>query len=658
MDNKNIKSKLVAGGLLISVLAYTSPVLAYTKDETVYSKMNSDGENYKTTVSTHLENDENEKLLEDLSSLLNIQNTNGNETYEKDGNKLIWKADGKDIYYQGDTEKQLPITCKIEYTLDGKEISLDDLAGKSGKVAIKITYTNNEKHVVPINGTNTTLYTPFFVMAGTIINNDNNKNITVSNGKVINDGSKTVVVGMAMPGMQESLGISKDTVKLPDSVTITMDATDFELSNIITVATPRILEEEDKDFLDKLDDIYSKVNTLQKSSNQIEEGANTLKEGTTTYYEKSQEFNKAMKQVQQGANSASTKYTELNQGISQLDTSSKTLNNGAKSVNDGATAVQGGLKQVSSSLEELETGSKTISSGAKRLSKGVSIAQNAAKDVTTKVLTAKGTLQVAIQKNEEMLKTLNTGLKSADETQKVAINEKIAIINQENTALKQSLQALETLSIDDTTSNLAILNGSISQVKTGLDGDGTKQNPGLVAGAKTLENGIKKVKNDGVDKLASASSELVTGTKQLYSGTTALKQGTTNLKNGSSQMKNGLSSLNQGTTQLLTANNQLTDGAKTLKTGATELAKGIHTFNTEGITPICNYVNGDLRNLSNRVEKLIQLSEEYQTFTELKDGEKGSVKFIMMTDSIKKKDTEEKAIIPDTPKVESKEKEK
>ena len=190
-----VKLKIVAGGLLVSMLTYTSPIFAYTKDETVYSKMNAKGEEYKTTVSTHLENNKNEKILEDLTNLLDIQNTNGDETYEKDGNKLIWQADGKDVYYQGNTKENLPITCEVKYTLDGKEISPEDLAGKSGKVTIEIIYTNHEKHEVQVNGGTHTLYTPFLVLSGTIINNDNNRNVMISNGKVINDGSKTIVVG-------------------------------------------------------------------------------------------------------------------------------------------------------------------------------------------------------------------------------------------------------------------------------------------------------------------------------------------------------------------------------------------------------------------------------------------------------------------------------
>lgn len=577
-----LKSKLIAGGLLVSFLVYTSPVLAYAKDETVYSKVNTEGESYKTIVSTQMED--------------------GTHTQEE-------------------TDKKLPITCKIKYTLNGKEISAEELAGKSGKVTIEISYINHEKHIVDINGINTTMYTPFAVATGVVVNNENNKNITVSKGKVMNDGTETIIVGMAMPGMQESLGLSK--VSLPESIKITLETTDFELSNIFTVATPRLLEDDDKDLLKEIDDIYGKINTLQSSSNQIEKGANDLKKGTTTYYQKSQEFNKAMSQVEKGANSANTEYSKLNQGIAALNANSGLLNDGAKQVSEGMTAVQGGLQNISTKLGQLEAGSNAIATGVEQINQGVTIAQNAAKDVTTKVLTAKATLQATIQANEQAISSTTDA-------------DKIAVLQANNQALKQSLQALESLAIDDPTSNLAILNGSLAQVKTGIEGNGTMQNPGLVVGAQTVSQGISQIKREGVDVLATQSTKLVNGSKQLYDGTKTLKQGTAVLENGSSQMQAGLSSLQNGTKQLLQANNQLTDGAKTLQTGATTLSNGIHTFNEEGIKPICNYINGDLRNLTNRAEKLMELSDDYQSFMNSGDEEKGEVKFIIMSDSIKK----------------------
>lgn len=580
-----IKSKLIAGGLLVNFLVYTSPVLAYAKDETVYTKVDTQGDSYKTIVSTQMED--------------------GTHTQEE-------------------TDKKLPITCKIKYTLNGKEISAEELAGKSGKVTIEITYTNHEKHIVNVNGVTTTLYTPFAVAIGVVVDNETNKNITVSKGKVMNDGTKTIVVGMAMPGMQESLGLSR--INLPDSVKITMETTNFELSNIFTIATPKLLEEDDKELLKEIDEIYSKVNTLQSSSNQIEKGANDLKKGTTTYYQKSQEFNQAMSQVQKGANSANTEYAKLNQGIASLNANSGTLNSGAKQVSEGMTAMKSGLQTISTKLGQLEVGSQVLSTGAKQIEQGVTIAQNAAKDVTTKVLTAKATIQATIQANNQTISTLNP-------TTDV---EKIHALQTSNIALQQSLDALDSLTIDDPTSNLAILNGSLAQVKTGIEGNGTVQNLGLVVGSQTVSQGISQIKKEGVDVLASQTTKLVAGSKQLYDGTKTLKQGTTVLENGSSQMQAGLSSLQSGTSQLLQANNQLTDGAKTLQTGATTLANGIHTFNEEGIKPICNYINGDLRNLTNRAEKLLDLSNEYQSFINSEKEKNREVKFIIMSDSIKK----------------------
>lgn len=133
MNNK-IFSKITSSILLCTILTYTtSPVFAYTKDETVYSKLNKNGENYESAVSTHLVNDAKEDLINDISDLLNIKNVNGDETFTKKGNKIVWDADGNDIYYQGESKKDLPIDMKVKYELNGEEISPEDLARKKWK---------------------------------------------------------------------------------------------------------------------------------------------------------------------------------------------------------------------------------------------------------------------------------------------------------------------------------------------------------------------------------------------------------------------------------------------------------------------------------------------------------------------------------------------
>ena len=315
MKNNKVISKVISGALLCSMVGYTFPVFAYTKDETVYSKMDSNGKNYKTIVSTHIKNTENADLINDLSDLLNVKNTSGDETYTQDGNKFVWNANKNDIYYQGESSKELPIECNVKYELDGKELSASEIAGKSGKVKITLQYTNKEERTVDINGKKVKMYVPFVVVAGTIIENENARNIEVSSGKVVDDGSKTVVVGMAMPGLQESLVLSDDEVEIPSNVEITMDATNFETSSIMSYVTPKVLEEDDLKVFDNLDEIYGQVNTLQTSMNQIQDGANTLKDGTTQLATGANTLKDGVTTAYNGAQTISSEVTKSTQSL-------------------------------------------------------------------------------------------------------------------------------------------------------------------------------------------------------------------------------------------------------------------------------------------------------------------------------------------------------
>ena len=254
--NKIIKGT-ISTILLCSFMAYTTPIFAFTKEESVYSKTNASGENYKTIVSTHLKNLDYEKELKDMTDLINIENTNGDETFTQDGENISWSANGSDIYYQGESKKELPIKCTIKYELDGKEILPENIAGKKGNVKITITYENTDEHIVNINGKNVKMYTPFTVITGTIFDNTKNSNIEVSNGKVVNDGTKTIVMGVSLPGMQESLNISSNTINIPNSVEITLNTQSYEQKNIITFVTPKLIKE--KVSFSKLNNLYTQV---------------------------------------------------------------------------------------------------------------------------------------------------------------------------------------------------------------------------------------------------------------------------------------------------------------------------------------------------------------------------------------------------------------
>ena len=583
---KKFITKITSGVLLCTMITYTTPLFAFTKDETVYSKLDSTGNAYNTVISDHIKNTEKNSLINDMSDLLNIKNIGGDETFEQNGNSLVWKANGNDIYYQGDSKKELPIQCDIKYELNGEEISSKDIAGKSGKIKITLTYKNTDSHIVKINGKDETLYTPFVVACGTVINNDNSKNIQISNGKVIDDGNKTIVVGLAFPGLQESLDISKNTIDIPSSVEISMEASDFEINNIMTYITSKVIEDDDLSIFDDLDKIFSEINTLQSASKQLEDGSNTLRQGTKTYNEKSKEFNSALK----------TGKDNLTSGVNKI------------------------ISSINANTSNFTNQSDTIA--------------NLQKLITTNT----NTKNALVLQNASLNSILNAGGLTAE--QESTIRTQITT----NT----NLIALLNSNIDANNSTLALLKAtdisSIQQLQAGLN---SLQNglQSFDSGIEAIYNGSNSLQT-GVNTLATKSSELSQGAKSLYQGTAQLSTGAKALNSGSSQMKTGLNTLDYSTEKLTDANNQLTDGAFTLANGAETLANGITKFNKEGIGKICNYANGDLKTISTRLEKLQELADDYNNFTMLDKGHTGEVKFILMVDSIKKhNDRKQEAII-------------
>ena len=609
MENKRF-SKFIAILMLFPMLLYTIPVAAFTKDETVYSNAKSNGEKYKTVVTTHIENTEDEEILKDLTNLMNIENTSGDEKFSKEGENLIWEANTEDIYYKGDIDKELPIDISVRYKLDGKEISSKDIVGKTGNVEIIIEYKNNDKHEVDVNGTKVEMYTPFIVGCGTYISNENNKNIEVKNGKIINDGSKTMVIGLAMPGMQESLGINKDKVDIPTTVEISMESKDFEMNNIINYITPKIIEENDIQVFEEIKNIYSKIDELQTASKQIEEGAKTLEEGTVTYTEKSAEFNNAISQFSQGVNTANDSYKQINAGISELNSKSGQLRSGSKQLSEGISAVEAGVSQMQNglnaskgSIESLVQGASNVAGGLTQLESSITVTDYTQ---TINQINAQITNLQNIINNE----TLSPTSKQVLEAQ-IEANRQEVIMLQETT---QKMQALK--------SNVGTLSGGASQINGGI---------------QTLAGSITTL-NTGLETLLGSAGALSKGATTLYNGTIQLSEGTAKLQKGSSQMQAGLSTLDTSSKKILDADNQLVEGAKTISEGAGTLQNGIQEFNNSAIEPICEYINNDVKDIITRAEKLKELSDEYNTFTKINEEDEGKVKFITIIDSIKKDD--------------------
>ena len=86
--------------------------------------------------------------------------------------------------------------------------------------------------------------------------------------------------------------------------------------------------------------------------------------------------------------------------------------------------------------------------------------------------------------------------------------------------------------------------------------------------------------------------------------------------------------LGDGVNELSDGTDKLVEGVGKLSDGSRELADGMIEFNKEGIDKLVNSYDGDIAELANNLQAVLDAGSDYQTFTSVAEGTKGSVKFI------------------------------
>jgi len=319
----------------------------YYKDETVYVLAKADGTVEKIIVSDWIKNSLSNDKIYDMSELQNIENIKGDEEYILGGdNSLVWDAQGKDIYYRGTIKKELPVSLSVSYKLDGHELSPDELAGKSGRVTIRFDYKNRQYETVKINGKDVKIYVPYLMMTGMVLDNDRFSNIELSNGKIINDGDRTVVIGFALPGLAESLDIDDYKLEIPSYVELTADVSDFSLGMTITLATNTLFSKIDTEKINSISDLKDEMSELDDAMTKLTDGSSELYNGLCTLLDKSSDLVDGIKQLADGA-------AKLKEGAYSLD-------DGAKQLSAGAASLANGLKTLSANNEKLTGGARQV----------------------------------------------------------------------------------------------------------------------------------------------------------------------------------------------------------------------------------------------------------------------------------------------------------
>ena len=396
------------------------------KEETVYVFTDAYGKQRDITVSNWLKNPEKKSTIEDESSLTDIENVKGDETFEQKGDKIVWKADGNDIFYQGTTNRQPPVTEKITYYLNDKEIKAEDLAGKSGKVRIHIDYTNNIKYK--------NVYVPFAAVTGMAFSNDTVSNIKVDNGSVVSEGKNSMVVGMAFPGLQDSLNTARqeskvivnkvdsddkekaldriDDLDIPDSVEVTMDVENFKMSNCMTMVFSNIFEMEDddeakfdEDHKDAFDEMDEKVTDLEKNGDYLADGTQELVDGVREAKDGTEDLYDGSKKLRDGVQEYTDGVDKVNDGMKTLSDGTKKLTDNNKALNDGIAKLVNGTgtgsdKTLGSGIKSMQTGLKVLADGVSAYTSGVAAASSSLNAAQEKVEDLKdGSAQLADEEN-------------------------------------------------------------------------------------------------------------------------------------------------------------------------------------------------------------------------------------------------------------------
>lgn len=576
-----------------------------SKDETVYVLANADGSVKKIIVSDWIKNNGG-KTVSDKTELSDIKNVKGDESYVMDtDNMREWNADGKDIYYQGTISKALPVDLKVSYELDGKPVSAESLAGKSGKVTIRFDYTNNQYKNVSIDGKNTKIYVPFVMLTGLLLDNDIFTNVEISNGKIINDGDRIIAVGFALPGMQENLNLSRDKVDIPDFVEITADVNNFALSNTLTVAANSIISDLDVSKLDSADDLQASLTELSSAMSKLLDGSSELYGGLSELLLKSNELISGVDKLANGASALSDGAAALSAGLSELVSNNDTLNAGAKQVFDTLlSAVSQKLKDNGITVDTLTVENyKTVIGG---LLENPTDSQKAELiNIADAALNAKLSAIGVPQNCYGAVKVLLATKLSSGETQESAMAEIAAMLQ----------------NIGDPQNAAAI--GAAAETAKSENGKQIINAFCLNLANQTLEPTVKEAvaQLDSYNEFYKGVLAYTAGAKQAYDGSTELK-------NGAKELSDGANALKSGSSQLVGGVQQLTDGSK-------RLADGLKEFNEKGISKLTSLAGDDLGSLVTRIKATVEVSRDYKSFAGIADGTDGDVKFIYRTDEIK-----------------------
>ena len=632
------------------------------KDETVYVMAKADGTVDKIIVSDWIKNNKGADTIRDLSTVGDIENVKTDASFTLDSDNMrVWEANGEDLYLKGTGKQPLPVDLTVTYSLDGKVISPEALSGKSGKVTIRFDYTNNAYETVKIDGKDERIYVPFLMMSGMILDGEKFSNVTVTNGKVISDGDRTMLAGIAFPGLQHDLGLTRDEIDIPSYFEVNADVTDFELGATVTIAANPLTKDIDPDELDSLDDLKASMNTLESAMTALIDGSSQLYTGLDTLLEKSGTLSEGVDALYAGAEQLSDGAAQVDDGAKELSKGAATLSDGTITLDLGALDLSSGLKTLDSNSGALNTGSdmtftSILATAQKSLKEaGLDIPNLTPENYTTVLntlidslseekvkaqaeATAKEKVTAAVEANRE---TVTAGVTEA-------VRQNVQAEVESGVRAQVTAKVIETLGYTVDEYNNAVAAGMVDEaVQTQVNGaietqmnsdevsatitslvDQNMQSEAIRATiAQKTEEQIQSLINvnmqseevlNGIAEAlakAKAGRESIIALKAQLDSYNTFNKGLKTYTDGVGSASAGADQLHSGTTQIKLGSSALKDGASALKDGTKQLSDGADTLK-DGVLTLKNGVPALIDGVSQLRDGSMQLSDGLQQFSD------------------------------------------
>lgn len=631
----------------------------------VYVLANAEGEAKRIIVSDWLTNPNGEAALADATTLKDAKAVKGSAVL-KDG---VWhNADGADVYYQGDAEEALPVALTVTYTLDGEAMSAAEMTGRSGRVTIRVTCDVTEMR----DG----VRVPFAVLTAALLDNDGFTNIEVTNGRLFDDGDRTVIVGWALPGLQETLKLDADTVTLPEYVEIAADAKSFEASATLTIVTNELFTAVDVDSIDA-SELTEKADALKDGMTQLKDGASHLADGVA--------------ELQDGAAALADGAAELKSGAEALKQGAAPLADGVSQLKDGAAALAEGAAQLTEGLSTLTANNETLADGAAQLFEavlGIANAQLSAVMEDAPTLTIEGYEEamnallyacseegIDAQIYDRVAAVVNQNRDQIEAAVTAEVQKTVAAQVEETVRESVAAQVLATMDMTPETYEAAVESGALTdaqknQITAAVDAQMKTQEIKAVIAQQTeqvealtrqslsseevqaeraaaLEKGqtaeasltVLKTQLDDCRAFYDGLNAYLAGTAQAAGGAAELKTGAAQLTAGADTLNGqvpalleGINGLSDGLNTLTERIPALTDGIQQLLDGTNELKDGLNSFDEEGVSKLVSLVENDLADTLDRVKAALHAANAYTTYTALGENMTGRVRFVWRTD--------------------------